>query len=175
MPLVDCWWTLQGCCYFLVDSYFFYCSLALTGAPGPSSPTASQWPEQTVEHQHCHGSSNRPPRGKSSTDLHCLHHTKNNATTKIGEYSPVDPSCTAGHTGRSLNGTHSFPKKCLRAHHLLAAGGWRWLASLVIGDWWLMAVGSGWRLMVPWGGPGQKKNSSLKDPLGSQQYHGGIT
>ena len=41
------------------------------------------------------GSSNRPPRGRSGRDLHCLHHTKNNTMPKIGDFCPVALSCKA--------------------------------------------------------------------------------
>ena len=44
------------------------------------------------------GLSNRPPRGRSGRDLHRLHHTKNNITTKIGDFYPVALSCKAGHS-----------------------------------------------------------------------------
>ena len=44
------------------------------------------------------GLSNRPPRGRSSKDLHRLHHTKNNTTTKIGDFCPVALSCKVGHS-----------------------------------------------------------------------------
>ena len=43
-------------------------------------------------------SSNRPPRGRSGRDLHGLHHSKNNTTTKIGHFFPVALSCKAGHS-----------------------------------------------------------------------------
>ena len=55
-----------------------------------------------------------------------------------------------------------FSQKSLRAHHVLAVGGWRLATGgrwrlvavgggwrrLVVGDWRLMVVGSGWRLAV---------------------------
>ena len=38
---------------------------------------------------------------------------------------------------------------------VVVGGGW-WF---VIGGWWWLAVVGGWRLVVPWGGPEQKKSS----------------
>ena len=39
------------------------------------------------------GLSDRPPQGRSGRDLHRLHHTKNNTTTKVGYFCPVALSC----------------------------------------------------------------------------------
>ena len=44
------------------------------------------------------GSPNRPPQGRSGQDLHRLHHTKNNPTTKVGDFCSAALGYKGGHS-----------------------------------------------------------------------------